>query len=177
MRPTLISLARSLPLAGVLLAISAAFAQTTQPPATSATATGQTPATQPGSTPAAQSKPANAKKRTRNAKNSPTSAAAGRPDATYPNPSGQDSQPRSTNSGVKSSNTMTRDTGTVESRGTRTDEQAAPAQRTAGQKAYTGNSGKKADPGTACSTARPTPNGGVDCGTSGTGATPGKVPK
>jgi hypothetical protein len=45
------------------------------------------------------------------------------------------------------------------------------------QKAYTGNTGKKTDPGTACSSARPTPNGGVDCGTSGNAATPGKVPK
>src|SRR3954447_11987345 len=45
------------------------------------------------------------------------------------------------------------------------------------QKSYTGNTGKKADAGTACSSARPTPNGGVDCGTSGNAATPGKVPK
>lgn len=45
------------------------------------------------------------------------------------------------------------------------------------QKTYTGNSGKKADAGTAYSSARPTPNGGVDCGTSGNAATPGKVPK
>jgi hypothetical protein len=45
------------------------------------------------------------------------------------------------------------------------------------QKAYTGNTGKKADPGTACSSARPTSNGGVDCGTGGDSATTGKVPK
>jgi hypothetical protein len=45
------------------------------------------------------------------------------------------------------------------------------------QKAYTGNTGKKADAGTACSSARATPNGGVDCGTSGNAATAGKVPK
>jgi hypothetical protein len=45
------------------------------------------------------------------------------------------------------------------------------------QKAYTGNTGKKHDAGTACSSARPNPNGGVDCGTSGNAATAGKVPK
>ena len=45
------------------------------------------------------------------------------------------------------------------------------------QKAYTGNKGKKSDAGTACSSARPNPNGGVDCGTSGNAATAGKVPK
>jgi hypothetical protein len=45
------------------------------------------------------------------------------------------------------------------------------------QKAYTGNTGKKNDPGTACSSARPTPNGGVNCGTTGDAATAGKVPK
>ncbi|MEA3178542.1 MAG: hypothetical protein QOI59_2065 [Gammaproteobacteria bacterium] len=45
------------------------------------------------------------------------------------------------------------------------------------RKAYTGNTGKKTDPGTACSSARPTANGGVDCGTGGDSATAGKVPK
>jgi hypothetical protein len=45
------------------------------------------------------------------------------------------------------------------------------------QKAYTGNTGKKTDAGTACSSARPSANGGVDCGTSGNSATTGKVPK
>jgi len=53
-------------------------------------------------------------------------------------------------------------------------QQGRPAEK---QKAYTGNTGKKKDAGTACSSARPTPNGGVDCGTSGNAATPGKVPK
>jgi hypothetical protein len=52
--------------------------------------------------------------------------------------------------------------------------QAKPTEK---QKAYTGNTGKKNDPGTACSSARPTPNGGVDCGTTGDAATAGKVPK
>jgi len=45
------------------------------------------------------------------------------------------------------------------------------------EKAYNGNKGKKRDPGTACSSARPTPNGGVDCGTKGDAATSGQVPK
>jgi hypothetical protein len=45
------------------------------------------------------------------------------------------------------------------------------------QKAYTGNTGKKNDAGTACSSARPNPKGGVDCGTGGNAATAGKVPK
>jgi hypothetical protein len=53
-------------------------------------------------------------------------------------------------------------------------QQGKPAEK---QKAYTGNSGKKKDAGTACSSARPTPNGGVDCGTGGNAATAGKVPK
>jgi hypothetical protein len=45
------------------------------------------------------------------------------------------------------------------------------------QKAYTGNTGKKKDAGTACSSARPSPNGGVDCGTGGNAATTGSPPK
>ena len=98
-----------------------------------------------------------------------------RPDASYPNPSGQDSQPGKTQ--PKRASGSAPNKGTVESRGSKTAAQAAPVQPVAKQKAYTGNSGKKRDPGTACSTARPTPRGGVDCGTSGAGATPGKVPK
>jgi hypothetical protein len=45
------------------------------------------------------------------------------------------------------------------------------------RKAYTGNTGKKKDAGTACSSARPSANGGVDCGTSGNAATTGSPPK
>jgi hypothetical protein len=66
-------------------------------------------------------------------------------------------------------------TGTVEQRGTKAANQSAPVRKLAKQKAYTGNSGSKQDPGTVCSTARPTPNGGVDCGTSGDSATLGKI--
>jgi hypothetical protein len=53
-------------------------------------------------------------------------------------------------------------------------DQGKPAEK---QKAYTGNTGKKKDAGTACSSARPNANGGVDCGTGGNSATTGKVPK
>ena len=49
--------------------------------------------------------------------------------------------------------------------------QVKPAEK---QKAYTGNTGKKRDPGTACNSARPTANGGIDCGMKGDAA---KVPK
>jgi len=52
-----------------------------------------------------------------------------------------------------------------------------PGKTTEKQKAYTGNTGKKQDADPACSSARPSPNGGVDCGTSGNAATAGKVPK
>ena len=52
--------------------------------------------------------------------------------------------------------------------------QAKPQEK---QKAYTGNTGKKNDPGTACSSSRPTSDGSIDCGTSGNAATPGKAPK
>jgi hypothetical protein len=111
---------------------------------------------------------------------SPSSSSATaqpRPDATYPNPSGQDSQPNKAPVAPKKATGSTPGNGNVESRGTRTSDQSAPVQDVAKQKAYKGNTGKKGDPGTACSTARPTPNGGVDCGMGGKGATPGKVPK
>ena len=104
-----------------------------------------------------------------------------RPDAVYPHPSGQDSptnkqspsakKPRSTAS-QKGPGTGT---GTVEQRGTKAANQSVPVRKLAKQKAYTGNSGSKRDPGTVCSTARPTPKGGVDCGTSGDSATLGKI--
>ncbi len=40
---------------------------------------------------------------------------------------------------------------------------------------YTGNAGKKDDPGTACSTARTKPDGSLDCGMSGKPITPTHV--
>jgi hypothetical protein len=98
-----------------------------------------------------------------------------RPDARYPNPSGQDSKPSQTP--PKKATGSAPGNGTVEQRGSRTADQSAASRETAKRKTYQGNKGKKPDPGTACSTARPTNNGGVDCGTGGKGATPGKVPK
>jgi hypothetical protein len=95
-----------------------------------------------------------------------------RPDAQYANPSGQDSKPSKTTVPKAAP-----PAGSVEQRGTQTSQQSKPVQPSAKQKSYQGNVGKKGDVGTACSTARPTPQGGVDCGTGGEGATPGKVPK
>lgn len=171
MKPTLAAL-----LIG-LLSSGSVMAQSTpsSPPATA------TPAAPSPNTPTASSTP-----EAQASSNSPDSgdpqairrqASAGRPDAVYPHPSGQDSQPSTTHTKGRPQRRGARDSATVESRGTRTNDQSKPAQSTAAQKAYGGSSGKKADPGTACSTARPAPNGGVDCGTGGNGATPGKVPK
>ncbi|MDB6159734.1 MAG: hypothetical protein JWO04_3440 [Gammaproteobacteria bacterium] len=108
---------------------------------------------------------------------SSSATAQPRPDAKYPNPSGQDSQPSKAPVAPKKATGSAPGNGNVESRGTRTSDQSAASQGAAKQKVYKGNTGKKPDPGTACSTARPTNNGGVDCGTGGKGATPGKVPK
>jgi hypothetical protein len=123
---------------------------------------GQTPATQPPSAGPGARSPA-------------PSSSQPRPDARYPNPSGQDSKPNQTP--PKKATASTAANGTVEQRGSRTKDQSAASQETAKRKTYQGHTGKKIDPGTACSTARPTKKGGVDCGTSGAGATPGKVPK
>jgi hypothetical protein len=104
-----------------------------------------------------------------------------RPDAVYPHPSGQDSPTnKQSPSAKKPSSTASQQrpatgTGTVEQRGAKAASQSAPIRKLAKQKSYTGNSGSKQDPGTVCSTARPTPNGGVDCGTSGDSATLGKI--
>jgi len=97
-----------------------------------------------------------------------------RPDAQYPNPSGQDRKPSQTP--PRKATGSAPGNGSVEQRGSRTKDQSAASQGTAKRKTYRGNTGKKSDPGTACSTARPTKNGSVDCGTGGEGATPGKVP-
>jgi hypothetical protein len=115
---------------------------------------------------------------TQPSQSAPTTSAATpqtRPDAKYPNPSGQDSQPSQT--APKKSNRTGNTNGTVEPRGSKTKDQSAASQGVAKQKSYTGNSGKKSDPGTACSSARPTANGGVDCGVGGNAATTGRIPK
>src|ERR1700753_2571233 len=82
---------------------------------------------------------------------SPSQSAASpqtRPDAKYPKPSGQDSQPSQTKptKSVRNGNTN----GTVESRGSKTSDQSAASRPVAKQNAYSGNTGKKNDPGTAC---------------------------
>jgi hypothetical protein len=105
-------------------------------------------------------------------KTPPTSS---RPDASYPHPSGQDSRPNTAPGANKSQGNATKSTGTVDAKGTQTSKQSPPVQNLTKGKTYT--DGKKSDPGTACSTARTMPNGGLDCGTSGDGATPGKVPR
>jgi hypothetical protein len=108
---------------------------------------------------------------------SSSATAQPRPDAKYPNPSGQDSQPSKAPVAPKKATGSAPGNGNVESRGSRTSDQPAASQGVAKQKVYKGNTGKKTDPGTACSTARPNNKGGLDCGTGGNGATPGKVPK
>jgi hypothetical protein len=112
---------------------------------------------------------------TPSAQPSQSSTSQSRPDARYPNPSGQDSQPRAT--APKRATGSAPGKGNPEGRGSRTAQQSAPVQQVAKQGSYQGNKGKKADPGTACSSARPTPNGGVDCGTGGKAATSRTPPK
>jgi hypothetical protein len=84
--------------------------------------------------------------------------------------SGQDSQP-------KQSNVIAHSTAPTHT--TAADDPARPAAQRSGpgRKTYEGNSGKKQNAETACSTARRKPNGDLDCGTGGEGALPGKIPK
>ncbi len=99
-----------------------------------------------------------------------------RPDARYPHPSGQDSQ--SDNSSHKTKLAAAGSKKDKESGHEQTPEatrQSKQATQLGKQKTYTQSSGSKADSSTACSTARPTVDGGVDCGTSGNSATMGKI--
>ncbi len=151
-----------LSVAGAFVLAHGAFAQnsTTQPQQAAqptSQATQSTPPAQPSTATSATTRP--------------------RHDANYPNPSGQDSKPNKAPAAPKKATGSAPANGNVESRGSRTSDQSASAQAVAKQKTYRGNTGRKTDPGTACSTARATPNGGVDCGLGGEGATPGKVPK
>jgi hypothetical protein len=86
-----------------------------------------------------------------------------RRDAVYPHPSGQDSNPSTT--AVPKAAPPPDPSRTV---------RKSPAARNSQNESYTGANGKKPDASTACSTARPAKDGGVDCGTRGNGATPGK---
>ena len=99
-----------------------------------------------------------------------------RPDAKYAHPSGQDSQ--SDNSSHKTrvaTADSTRGTGTANNRGPKESDQNRQVRKLSERKAYTGSSGSKADTSTACSTARPAADGGVNCGTSGNSATEGQT--
>jgi uncharacterized glyoxalase superfamily metalloenzyme YdcJ len=99
-----------------------------------------------------------------------------RPDARYPRPAGQDSQPDNSSHKTRvAAADSKKGTGTANNRGPKASDQTRPVRKLAERKAYTGNSGSKADPSTACSTSRPTQDGGVNCGTSGNSATEGKV--
>jgi hypothetical protein len=99
-----------------------------------------------------------------------------RPDAKYPHPSGQDSQPDNSSHTTRlATGDSKTGTGTADNRGPKTSDQSRPVRKLSERKTYTGSSGSKADPSTACSTARRTQDGGVDCGTSGNGATEGNT--
>ncbi len=142
-------------IAGVCFLIQAAAAQSPPPPSTAAS---QAAGPQQGPrTTAAQD---------------PTSEP--RPDAKYPKPSGQDSQPHTTTPKRATPSGQTK--GDPEGRGSQTAKQSSQVQQVTKRGTYRGDQGKKKDPGTACSNARSTPNGGLDCGLSGEGATPGKNP-
>lgn len=99
-----------------------------------------------------------------------------RPDANYPQPSGQDSQPDNSSHKTRVATADSkRGTGTANHRGSKEADQNREVRKLSERKAYTGNSGSKADTSTACSTARPTAEGGVNCGTSGNSATEGTI--
>jgi hypothetical protein len=104
------------------------------------------------------------------------SATETRPDARYPHPSGQDSAP---DRSPRTTKLAAAGSGKDKEAGRDQTREATPHSKQEAQltkrKTYTGNTGSKADPGTACTTARPTVDGGVDCGTSGNSATLGKI--
>jgi hypothetical protein len=97
-----------------------------------------------------------------------------RPDANYPQPSGQDSQPDNSSHKTRvATGDSKRGTGTANHRGSKESDQNREVRKLSERKGYTGSSGSKADTSTACSTARPAADGGVNCGTSGNSATEG----
>ena len=172
--------------AAAALATAVATAQTAQPephaqqpPSRSAQV--QVPAPAPGTEQGQkqdQEKSRHQSSAKRDAHKGSTQAAATetRPDAKYQSPSGQDSQPDTASHKTRVATGDTkRGTGTADNRGTKEGDQTRPVRKLSEQKTYTGNSGNKADPSTACSTSRPTKDGGVDCGTSGNSATEGKI--
>jgi hypothetical protein len=99
-----------------------------------------------------------------------------RPDAKYPHPSGQDSQPDHSSGKTKVAAVGSKkDKESGQDQNPKATGRSSQVDHLAKQKAYTGNSGSKGDPGTACSTARQTADGGLDCGTGGNSATMGKI--
>jgi hypothetical protein len=100
-----------------------------------------------------------------------------RPDARYAHPSGQDSEPDNSSHSTRlaSGDSASTGRGTADNRGPKASDQSRPVRKLSERKTYTGSSGSKADPSTACSTARRTQDGGIDCGTSGNSATEGNI--
>lgn len=163
-------------LAGTLLA-SGAFAQNAAQPNGGAQRPGPTSGNQvqaPSPDQAKGKRSANAQDR--RSADTRRSATETRPAAKYPHPSGQDSQPdNSSGKTVLAAPGSKKDKESGHERAPAATRQSKQADQLARQKTYTESSGSKADPSTACTTARPTVNGGVDCGMSGNSATQGKV--
>ena len=179
-------------LVAAAIAVSSAFAQNTTSPTNSGGVPPASAAQSPDATPSpsamhsrAQSPQSHTEQSTKRAQTqarsfqSPSpqqSATEIRPSASYPHPSGQDSQPdhapRTTKLAAVGSKTD-RESGKDQSAAATDNSQQV--NRLARKKSYSGRSGPKSDPGTACSTARPTSDGGVDCGMSGNSATNGHI--
>jgi len=102
-----------------------------------------------------------------------------RPNARYPHPSGQDSPANNASTSTSFPDAASKrgnDPAAAEShKPTGVHAQSNEASRGGQKRAYTGAVGSKQDPSTACSTARPTNDGGIDCGTSGKSATGGRI--
>jgi hypothetical protein len=130
-------------------------ASSTPPPGVSRASPQQTPATQ--------------------APKSTHSATTMRPDARYPHPSGQDSPAANSSGQTKVPAPGSKQDMAGHDRNPTASGRSKQTEPLAEQKTYTGNSGAKANLGTMCTTARPTADGGVDCGMSGNSATSGKT--
>ena len=98
-----------------------------------------------------------------------------RPDARYAKPSGQDSRPSVTKV-PKAAPPSPRPKDPTSQNPAQSQNAAGPPTQ-GGSRAYTGATGRKADPSTACSTARTTKDGRLDCGTGGDAATTGRIVK
>jgi hypothetical protein len=161
--------------AAAMLSAGSAVAQTAPTPASTPSSKA---ATQASPQQSAQAQSQSAQNRSaQNANASETNTSQTRPDANYAHPSGQDShagnKPKSTK--LASANSKKGTGATVENRGTKTADQSKSVQELSNRNGYGGAGGRNRDPGTACSTARPTKDRGVDCGLSGDSATLGKV--